>query len=115
MDNLSWRYLITYCCFLAVEVCFVYFLFPETRSVFMPAVLLDTDTPFPVAAPWKNLPSVSTRVPSPATLSKLTSARFPVFEPKELSDKAVAAVDRIIHDPRSPISEKDEKAEKASV
>jgi hypothetical protein len=33
-----------------------------------------------------------------------------------LSDKAVAAVDRVIHDPRSPISEKtfDEKIDKSS-
>jgi len=78
MDNLSWKYLITYCCFLAVEVCFVYFMFPETSG---------------------------------RTLEELAF----LFEPKELSDKAVAAVDRIIHDPRSPISEKDEKAEKGSV
>ncbi|KAI0010809.1 guanine deaminase [Xylariaceae sp. FL0662B] len=30
LANVSWRYLISYCCFLAFEICFVYFLFPET-------------------------------------------------------------------------------------
>ncbi|RGP81338.1 mfs sugar transporter [Fusarium longipes] len=30
LANISWRYFITYCCFLAFEVVFVYFFFPET-------------------------------------------------------------------------------------
>lgn len=30
LANVSWRYLISYCCFLAFEIAFVYFMFPET-------------------------------------------------------------------------------------
>ncbi|KAI5860938.1 general substrate transporter [Durotheca rogersii] len=30
LRNVSWRYLISYCCFLAFEIAFVYFMFPET-------------------------------------------------------------------------------------
>ncbi|KAL2016195.1 hypothetical protein VTK56DRAFT_4084 [Thermocarpiscus australiensis] len=30
LNNVGWRYLISYCCWLAYEVCFVYFMFPET-------------------------------------------------------------------------------------
>ncbi|KAM0277047.1 hypothetical protein ACHAQH_006117 [Verticillium albo-atrum] len=32
MDNASWKYLIFYCCWLAFEVVFVWFLFPETAG-----------------------------------------------------------------------------------
>jgi len=32
LDNVSWRYLISYCCWLAFEVVFVYFFFPETSG-----------------------------------------------------------------------------------
>lgn len=30
LKNAGWKYLISYCCFLAYEVVFVYFMFPET-------------------------------------------------------------------------------------
>lgn len=30
LENVGWRYLISYCCWLAFEVAFVYFMFPET-------------------------------------------------------------------------------------
>ena len=30
LDNASWKYLISYCCFLAFEIAFIYFMFPET-------------------------------------------------------------------------------------
>ncbi|KAI0844267.1 general substrate transporter [Daldinia vernicosa] len=30
LQNVSWRYLISYCCFLSFEIAFVYFIFPET-------------------------------------------------------------------------------------
>ena len=30
LENAGWKYLISYCCFLAYEVVFVYFMFPET-------------------------------------------------------------------------------------
>ncbi|KAK3400449.1 general substrate transporter [Sordaria brevicollis] len=32
MKNVGWKYLISYCCWLAFEVCFVYFMFPETMG-----------------------------------------------------------------------------------
>lgn len=32
MDNISWKYLITYCCFLFGEIIFVYFFFAETAG-----------------------------------------------------------------------------------
>lgn len=30
LENAGWKYLISYCCFLAYEIVFVYFMFPET-------------------------------------------------------------------------------------
>jgi hypothetical protein len=30
LQNVGWRYLISYCCFLAFEIVFIYFIFPET-------------------------------------------------------------------------------------
>ena len=30
LKDVGWKYLISYCCWLAFEVCFVYFMFPET-------------------------------------------------------------------------------------
>jgi hypothetical protein len=30
LDNVGWRYLISYCVWLGYEVCFVYWMFPET-------------------------------------------------------------------------------------
>lgn len=30
LDSVGWKYLISYCCWLAYEVAFVYFMFPET-------------------------------------------------------------------------------------
>lgn len=32
IDNVSWRYLISYCCWLGFEVVFVFFFFPETAN-----------------------------------------------------------------------------------
>ncbi|KAL7928429.1 general substrate transporter [Trichoderma chlorosporum] len=32
LQNISWRWLIVYCCWLAFEIAFVYFLFPETAG-----------------------------------------------------------------------------------
>jgi len=32
IDNASWKYLISYCCWLGFEVVFVYFMFPETSG-----------------------------------------------------------------------------------
>ncbi|KAH0842411.1 hypothetical protein AYO21_10514 [Fonsecaea monophora] len=32
LDNISWKWLITYCCWLAFEICFVWWFFPETAG-----------------------------------------------------------------------------------
>ncbi|KLU91695.1 hypothetical protein MAPG_10213 [Magnaporthiopsis poae ATCC 64411] len=32
LESISWKYLITYCCFLAFEIAFIYFMFPETSG-----------------------------------------------------------------------------------
>lgn len=32
LQNISWKWLITYCCWLGFEICFVWFLFPETAG-----------------------------------------------------------------------------------
>ncbi|KIW26295.1 uncharacterized protein PV07_09400 [Cladophialophora immunda] len=32
LQNISWKWLITYCCWLAFEICFVWFFFPETAG-----------------------------------------------------------------------------------
>jgi len=32
LNNIQWKWLITYCCWLAFEVCFVWFFFPETAN-----------------------------------------------------------------------------------
>ncbi|KAK5325329.1 hypothetical protein LTR70_002494 [Exophiala xenobiotica] len=32
IGNVGWKYLISYCCWLAFEVCFVWFMFPETAG-----------------------------------------------------------------------------------
>ncbi|OAQ69242.1 MFS sugar transporter [Pochonia chlamydosporia 170] len=32
LQNISWKWLITYCCWLAFEICFIWFLFPETMG-----------------------------------------------------------------------------------
>lgn len=32
LDNIGWKWLITYCCWLAFEIVFVWFFFPETSN-----------------------------------------------------------------------------------
>lgn len=32
LTNAGWKYLISYCCFLAFELVFIYFFFPETSG-----------------------------------------------------------------------------------
>lgn len=32
LENIGWRYFITYCCILVGEIAFVYFFFPETSG-----------------------------------------------------------------------------------
>ncbi|KAJ9606427.1 hypothetical protein H2200_009388 [Cladophialophora chaetospira] len=60
LKNISWKWLITYCCWLAFEICFVWFFFPETSG---------------------------------RTLEELAF----LFEDKALADKAVVAVEKVVH------------------
>ncbi|KAK7420709.1 hypothetical protein QQZ08_010290 [Neonectria magnoliae] len=60
LDNASWRYLISYCCWLGFEVAFIYFFFPETAG---------------------------------RTLEELAF----LFEDKDLADRAVIAVEKVVH------------------
>ncbi|ETI29288.1 hypothetical protein G647_01741 [Cladophialophora carrionii CBS 160.54] len=60
LKNISWKWLITYCCWLAFEICFVWFFFPETAG---------------------------------RTLEELAF----LFEDKALADKAVVAVEKVVH------------------
>ncbi|WYZ45121.1 hypothetical protein EsH8_VIII_000437 [Colletotrichum jinshuiense] len=79
LANSSWRYLISYCCWLGFEVVFVYFMFPETAG---------------------------------RTLEELAF----LFEDKALADKAVGAVEKVIHhEDMDPVSEVKSGGGKAEV
>ncbi|KAI5468144.1 general substrate transporter [Mariannaea sp. PMI_226] len=60
LDGASWKYLISYCCWLGFEIVFIYFLFPETSG---------------------------------RTLEELAF----LFEGKDLSERAVIAVEKVVH------------------
>ncbi|KAJ9619976.1 hypothetical protein H2203_008252 [Taxawa tesnikishii (nom. ined.)] len=60
LKNITWKWLITYCCWLAFEIVFVWFMFPETAN---------------------------------RTLEELAF----IFEDKQLADKAVMAVEKVVH------------------
>lgn len=32
LDNISWRYLVVYCCWISFEIVFIFFFFPETSG-----------------------------------------------------------------------------------
>lgn len=45
IDNISWRYLITYCCWLGFEIVFVFFMFPETAGKTLEELTFSTYPP----------------------------------------------------------------------
>lgn len=47
LDSVGWKYLISYCCWLAYEVVFVYFMFPETMGRTLEELAFSTFTPPP--------------------------------------------------------------------
>lgn len=49
LDNISWKWLITYCCWLAFEICFVWFLFPETAGRTLEELAFCKAAPLPLA------------------------------------------------------------------
>ncbi|KAH6995179.1 general substrate transporter [Ilyonectria destructans] len=60
LDGASWKYLISYCCWLGFEIVFIFIFFPETSG---------------------------------RTLEELAF----LFESKELSDRAILAVEKVVH------------------
>jgi len=75
LKDVGWKYLISYCCWLAFEVVFVYFMFPETMG---------------------------------RTLEELAF----IFEDKELADKAVQAVEKVIGHTGGDVEERPLSSEK---
>ena len=45
IDSISWRYLITYCCWLGFEIVFVFFMFPETAGKTLEELTFSTFRP----------------------------------------------------------------------
>lgn len=46
LDSISWRYLITYCCWLGFEVVFVFYMFPETSGKTLEELTFSTYSPY---------------------------------------------------------------------
>ena len=95
LSTVKWRYLISYCCFLAFEIVFVYLLFPETFGRTLEELAFCKNTHF-----LTSLTTISCLRPgNKATLS--TDTFYLVFEDKALTDKAVRAVEKVVvgHDP----------------
>lgn len=80
LDNVGWRYLISYCCWLAFEVAFVYFMFPETFG--------------------RTLEELAFSKSSSSSTSHFSDGGFAdmstVFEDKKLADEAVKATEKAI-------------------
>jgi hypothetical protein len=81
LQNVGWRYLISYCCWLAYEVVFVYFFFPETYGRTLEELAFSMF-----------IPSHSSKRPLANLVDNLT-----VFEDKALADQAVAAVEKVVN------------------
>lgn len=72
--------MISYCCWLAFEVCFVYFMFPETFGRTLEELAFSTYFPLHWALLIVNIANILRTV----------------FEDKRLADEAVAAVEKIV-------------------
>lgn len=81
LDNVGWRYLISYCCWLAFEVAFVYFMFPETFGRTLEELAF----------------SKSSRSHTDIHSDEGAFANiYTVFEDKKLADEAVKATEKAI-------------------
>lgn len=81
LDNVGWRYLISYCCWLAFEVAFVYFMFPETFGRTLEELA------------FSKLSRSHTEIqPDEGAFANI----YTVFEDKKLADEAVKATEKAI-------------------
>lgn len=55
LQNIKWKWLITYCCWLAFEVCFVWFFFPETANRTLEELAFRTLTKFLPPSPLERV------------------------------------------------------------
>lgn len=78
LDGVGWRYLISYCCWLAFEVAFVYFMFPETFGRTLEELAFSKYF-------WKGYSDES-------NVTNMTT----VFEDKKLADEAVKATEKAL-------------------
>lgn len=81
LDNVGWKYLISYCCWLAFEVAFVYFMFPETfgRTLEELAFSESSQSHIEIESDEGAFANIYT-----------------VFEDKKLADEAVKATEKAI-------------------
>ena len=79
LDDIGWKWLIVYCCWLAFEICFVWFMFPETFGRTLEELTFSTFSFLTLLIPKYSLTFLA------------------VFEDKALADKAVVAVEKVIH------------------
>lgn len=77
LSSVGWKYLISYCCFLAFEIAFVYFFFPETFGRTL------EELTFRKFSYFTNL-----------MVTKFELMKTLVFEDKALADEAVHAVEK---------------------
>lgn len=82
LEDVGWRYLISYCCWLAFEVVFVYFMFPETFGRTLEELAFSK---FTLVFSETNLMN-NGRVANGCT----------VFEDKSLTDEAVKATEKVL-------------------
>lgn len=84
LDGVGWRYLISYCCWLAFEVAFVYFMFPETFGRTLEELAFS-----------KYHSYVSQGRTQDKQENSCANIRS-VFEDKKLADEAVKATEKVL-------------------
>lgn len=114
LANVGWRYLISYCCWLAFEVMFVYFMFPETFGRTLEELAFSKCSHLlasklamgHLSSVWALIESMEVNCRSSMECSLTKKI---VFEDKKLADEAVKAAEKaLVHDD-------DEGGEKAKV
>jgi hypothetical protein len=82
LEDVGWRYLISYCCWLAFEVAFVYFMFPETFGRTLEELAFSKSAPLLLSFQRMWLAGLL--------------IHETVFEDKKLADEAVKATEKAI-------------------
>lgn len=90
LQNISWRWLIVYCCWLAFEIVFVWFLFPETAGRTLEELTF-------CKSRLLSLPRVLFCYSTTYLSISYTNYSCLVFEDKNLADQAVMAVEKAVH------------------